>query len=177
MSVSATVITNAGPLMALGKLHRLQLLADLHPVVRMPTAVYDEVVHQGLARGQSDARSVRRFWRRQRWPIDEVSTDALASVETIARLGRGERAALALARQWSPALLLMDDATARAEARRLGLAVRGTLGVLVQAYRRNLIDFDEVEFLIEELAARADIWISPALCGRVLDELRRPKLE
>jgi len=173
MSVPATVIANAGPLIALGKLNRLQLLADLYGVVRTPEDVYDEVVHQGLARGEPDARVVDRFWRRQRWPIDVVTPAALDSLRVNAQLDRGERAVFALALQLSPALVLIDDAAARAEARRKGLPAHGTLGVLARAYRQDLIAFGEVEFLVGELAARVDIWISPALCRRVLDELRR----
>jgi predicted nucleic acid-binding protein len=66
----------------------------------------------------------------------------------------------------------MDDATARAEARRLGLHVRGTLGILVQAYRRHHLSFLQVELLLEEIASRPDIWISAQLCNQVLAQLR-----
>ena len=45
------VLCNAGPLMALGKLNRLDLLAGLYGEVQIPRAVYNEVVTQGLARG------------------------------------------------------------------------------------------------------------------------------
>jgi predicted nucleic acid-binding protein len=38
------VLCNSGPLMALGKLNRLDLLADLYGEVQIPHAVYDEVV-------------------------------------------------------------------------------------------------------------------------------------
>jgi hypothetical protein len=41
--------------MALGKLNRLALLKNLYSTVLMPTAVYIEVVQQGLALGEPDA--------------------------------------------------------------------------------------------------------------------------
>jgi predicted nucleic acid-binding protein len=44
------VLCNAGPLMALGKLNRLHVLADLFDQVQIPRAVYEEVVTQGLVR-------------------------------------------------------------------------------------------------------------------------------
>lgn len=69
-------------------------------------------------------------------------------------------------------LVLMDDTVARAEARRLGIPARGTLGVLVHAYRQHHLSLHEVEYLIEELAESPDIWISAALCWRILAELR-----
>ncbi len=45
------VLANAGPLIALGKLNRLDLLADLYHDIQITPVVYDEVVTQGLARG------------------------------------------------------------------------------------------------------------------------------
>jgi predicted nucleic acid-binding protein len=68
--------------------------------------------------------------------------------------------------------VLLDDEVARAEARRLQLQVRGTLGVLVQAYRAQLLALIHVELLIQEIAVRPDIWISARLCEQVLTSLR-----
>ena len=96
MSVPVTVVTNAGPLIALGKLNRLQLLADLYGVVRMPGDVYDEVVRQGLTRGEPDAAVVRRFWHRQKWPVDTVSAATLDALSVEAQLGRGQAPSLLL---------------------------------------------------------------------------------
>src|SRR6266851_3999465 len=58
-----------------------------------------------------------------------------------AKLGAGEREAITLAEEISAELLLVDDGTGRQEARRRGLAVRGTLGVLGLAARHGLTDF------------------------------------
>ena len=69
-------------------------------------------------------------------------------------------------------LVLLDDETARAEARRLNLRVRGTLGVLAQAYHAGILAFPEVELLLQEIAARPDIWIGAKLCEQVLRALR-----
>ncbi len=46
------------------------------------------------------------------------------------------------------------------------------LGVLVQAHRTQLLTFAHVELLIQEIAARPDIWISAKLCEQVLASLR-----
>ncbi|MDH3600240.1 MAG: hypothetical protein OEU26_11440 [Candidatus Tectomicrobia bacterium] len=44
------VLANAGPLIALGKLNRLDLLVDLYREVQTTPMVYDEVVTQGVVR-------------------------------------------------------------------------------------------------------------------------------
>lgn len=167
------VIAIAGPLIALGKLNRLDLLAALYSKVNMPAAVYDEVVRQGSLRGEPDAARVKRFWQRQAWPVTRIGEKSSAIVEFSTVLGLGEREALTLALHQTPALVLMDDATARAEAKRLGILVRGTLGIVVQAVRTQYLSLDEAESLIDEVEAHSDIWISPLLCRAVARELQR----
>ena len=68
----SVVLCNSGPLMALGKLNRLDVLAELYDEVWVPQAVYAEVVSQGFARGAPDALIVSLFWQRQGWPVVEV---------------------------------------------------------------------------------------------------------
>ena len=137
MSAQTIVLCNAGPLIALGKLNRLDLLTDLYEEVQIPRAVYDEVVTQGLARGAPDALTVRLFWRHQRWPIVDVPDAVLSAYTPPVVLDPGETEVLALAQTLADPLVLLDDEVARAEARRLKLRVRGTLGILVHAYRRS----------------------------------------
>jgi len=165
------VLCNSGPLMALGKLNRLDLLAELYDKVQIPQAVYNEVVSQGLARGAPDALIVRLFWQRQGWPVVEVPPEVLSAYKPSVILDPGEREVLALARTLTAPLVLLDDQVARAEARRLGLRVRGTLGVLVQAFRGGLLSLLQIEWLLNEIAARPDIWIGSKLCNQVLRSL------
>jgi predicted nucleic acid-binding protein len=122
----SVVLCNSGPLMALGKLNRLDLLAELYSEVQVPKAVYNEVVSQGLARGAPDALIARLFWQRQRWPVVEVAPEVLSAYEPPVILDPGEREVLALAQTLADPLVLLDDEVARAEARRLELRVRGT---------------------------------------------------
>mgnify|MGYP000952279242 CR=1 FL=1 len=169
-----TVLCNAGPLISLGKLNRLELLAELYGQVQVPRAVYDEAVTQGLALGAPDARTIRLFWQAKDWPIIKVTAAKLAAYQPPVILDPGETEMLALARTLPDVLVLLDDETARAEARRLKLRVRGTLGVLTQAYRSKILSFPEVELLLQDIAARPDIWISAKLCEQVLQTLREP---
>jgi len=168
------VLCNAGPLTTLGKLNRLDLLAGLYGEVQIPRAVYDEVVTQGLARGAPDALTVRLFWQRQGWPIVDVPDAVLFAYTPPVVLDPGETEVLALAQTLTDPLVLLDDEVARAEARRLKLHLRGTLGILVYAYRKGLLSFGQVELLIREIAARPDIWIGARLCEQVLASLRKP---
>ena len=169
----SVVLCNAGPLMALGKLNRLDLLAGLFGQVQIPRAVYDEVVTQGLIRGAPDALTVRLFWQRQQWPIVDVPEALPSAYGPPVVLDPGETEQLALAQSLADPLVLLDDEVARAEARRLKLRLCGTLGILVRAYRKDLLSLDQVELLIREIAARPDIWIAARLCEQVLASLSK----
>lgn len=170
MSLSL-ILSNAGPIIALAKLYRLDLLTTLYGQVQIPRAVYAEVVTQGLARGASDALTIRLFWQQQDWPVIETPPEVLGAYQPPVRLHSGEQAVLALAQSLSAALVLLDDEVARAEARRLKLPVRGTLGVLVQAYRQKHLSRPQLELLFQEIGLRPDIWISAKLCRQILDSL------
>ena len=173
MNATSTVLCDSGPLIALGKLNRLDLLADLYGEVQIPQAVYNEVVLQGLASGASDALIVRLLWQRQGWPIVDVPPTMLAAYKPPVILDLGETEVLVLAQTLVNPLVLLDDEVARSEARRLKLRLRGTVGILAQAYREELLSFAQTELLIDEIAARPDIWISSKLCDQVLRSLRK----
>jgi predicted nucleic acid-binding protein len=174
LNTAPTILSNAGPLIALGKLNRLDLLAGLYGQIQIPRAVYAEVVTEGLARGAPEALTVRLFWESQDWPVVDVPAMALDSYVPSVTLDPGETEVLALAQTLSHALVLLDDGVARTEARRLRLSVRGTVGILVQAYRQGYLSYAQIDLLLQEIALRPDIWISAELCQQVLDSLPKP---
>jgi predicted nucleic acid-binding protein len=169
------VLVDAGPLIALGKLNRLHLLAELYETVHVPQAVYQEAVIEGWIRDTPDSLGIRLFLERHNFPILDVSKEVLQRYAPVPALGSGERHLLSLAQTLAgtETLVLLDDELARAEARRLGLSVKGTVGVLAQAFREGLLSWDETEMLLLEIAARADIWISEKLCREVLRQLQQ----
>ena len=174
MNTQLTVLSNAGPLIALGKLNRLELLADLYSQVQVTRTVYTEVITQGMARGAPEALTVRLFWQNQNWPIVEIAPETVAAYVPTVGLDSGETEVLALAQTLSNPLVLLDDEVARTEARRLKLRVRRTIGVLAQAYRQGYLSYARVSLLLQEIALRSDIWISAKLCQQVLSSLPKP---
>lgn len=167
-----TVLCDSGPLIALAKVGRLSLLLDLWPIVHVTEEVYAEAVAFGHALGAPDALTIRLFWQKHKLPIIAVSDNVLTAYQPGIKLDPGERATLAYALTLKDVLVLVDDEDARSEARRLRLPVRGTIGVLLEGYRRALLTLAEIELLFNEISARPDIWISANLCNRVLQMLR-----
>ncbi|MDE2799559.1 MAG: DUF3368 domain-containing protein [Gemmatimonadota bacterium] len=163
------VFCNSGPLMALSKIGALDILFRLFGQVRIPTTVYREVVIEGEKQGYLDARVIEMAIRQKQLIVEDVALDDLPF--EIISLDLGEKEAIYLGTKEPDSLVLLDDLKAREEAKRLGLTVKGTLGVLIQAYRENLISFSEVNAFLEAIVAHEDIWISAALCREVLKRI------
>jgi len=166
--MSKPVVANAGPLMVLAKLNLLHLLKQLYGRVSLPQSVFEEVVVEGMRRGFEDAHTLQLFLSQEGWQPTEVKDlpDELASLH----LDRGEQESIALALALDSPLLI-DEERGREVARQRGVKVRGTLGVLVQAYRAGLITADQLRLYFGQIEERTDIWISPALCRRLLQEI------
>ena len=162
------VVSDAGPLITLAKLNLLHLLERLYRRVYFPGSVYKEAVVEGLRQGLEDAHTLRLFLIQEGWETMEVENapDELISLH----LDQGELDSLALALAMN-ALLLIDEERGREEARRHRVKVRGTLGVLIEAYRRGFITSNQLRFYFDQIEERTDIWISPSLCHRLLQEV------
>jgi uncharacterized protein len=166
--MTTQVVTNAGPLVTFAKLNALHLFKDLYDTILIPQAVYQEAVIQGKQYGFQHAQRLSIFLQQQQWPaiqVERLSED----IET-AKLDRGEKEAIALALSRA-ALLLIDEERGRDVARQQRIPVRGSLGVLIDAYRQHLLSADLLKLHIAEIRQRSDIWISPTLCDKVLQEL------
>lgn len=160
-----TATTNTGPLIALAKLYHLHLLPALYGPLIVPQAVYDECVIEGQTRGYQDADVIQAFLGQV--GVLPVTPQALPpELAGDVRLGQGEIEAIALAKQHR-SLLLIDEVYARAIAEKMGLPSVGSLGILVEAYRRGNLSSDMLEELLITIEQRKDIWIHPALCERV----------
>jgi predicted nucleic acid-binding protein len=162
------VVADAGPLIALGKLGRLDLLQSVADTVLVPPAVVDEVVVAGERRGRADAIAVRQALRTglvRSSPAPKIEVPYSVDLRS---LGLGEREAIQLALNEHADAVLIDDMAARAAASELGLTVFGTLGIVVRALHADAIQQDEAADLLRAIQRRPDIWISAELIDRAL---------
>lgn len=142
-------VTNAGPLIHLSWLDRLDLLSSLFDEVIAPAAVRDEVLNAA-----SDIAGVAalRLGLQRGCPTVQVVTD-VASVKALrVWLDAGEAEALVLTKEVGANMVLLDDRRARSLALREGLAMTGTLGILRRARDTGLIA--AVSPLLSSLVAR-----------------------
>lgn len=154
------VVSDSSPLILLSRLGLLDLLPALLGRVIVPGAVYREVVHVG------DDLPGSRELRAATWTetVEHDPEDPLLRGLSV-QLGPGERSALSVALARGADLLLMDERLGRLAAVRLGLAVKGTVGLLVLARQRNLIP--SLRNRLEELE-HAGARLSPPLLEAAL---------
>ena len=166
-------VANAGPLIVLGNLGLTHLRSRGYDTILGPAPVYQEVVTRGLELGQPDAYAVQMAVARHDLVVVgvEVGETSAEGVEPCLHLG--ERAAIQLSSQEAADWVLLDVQLAREQALELGLCVKGTLGVIVEAFRQRLLNAEEVELVFQAILDRDDIWISDALVNRVEDAWRQ----
>ncbi len=156
------VIADAGPLIALAGIDALGVLRDLFGRVAIPDAVWAECTAKQSRDGARIGSALADGWL-----VRQAAGPQAPSIPLTPSLGAGESEAIALAMA-APRerLLIMDDRLARRYALRRGLAVIGTVRVLVLAEERGLVE--GAAACIEAMAANG-YRISPAL----LDLVRR----
>ena len=154
-------VADASPLNYLVWIESVEVLTKLYGKVIIPPEVRNELL-------APDAPSIVRGLADELPNWVEVHTPgaALRDDPRWRSLDLGERAALALANQLQPSLLLIDERAGSAIARGLGLQVTGTLGVLDEAARRKLISLADAIDRLKQTSFR----YPKAIVARLLEE-------
>jgi predicted nucleic acid-binding protein len=128
------VVADTGPLNYLVLIGHIELLPKLFGRMLIAQAARDELADR-------DTPTVVRAWIAQAlgWLEIRPKPDRDSGDGMTAALDEGQQATIALAVAVKADLVLMDDREGVAVARRKGLAVTGTLGVLDLAARRGML--------------------------------------
>ena len=151
-------ICNTSPLQYLHQLGRLEILPALTGKLVVLFAVMAELeAGRNLGCDVPDLRVLP--WVTGREPRSAPVLPLAAD------LGRGEAAVLALALESPDAVVILDDGLGRRAAELLNLRLTGTLGLLLDARKRRLIE--KISPMLDELD-RLRFRVSPATRAAVL---------
>ena len=134
-------VFNSSPIIFLTKLGIIESALGLFERIDIPSLVYSEIRQQQDA----SAEAVEDLIRRKRVSVLKAENERFVNALN-RRLGKGEAEAIALSIETGSDFVILDDHAARAEAMRLGLAVKGTLGII-----RRLIENGAFKSDLEEL--------------------------
>lgn len=155
------VVADTNPLNYLVLIEAVEILPKLYRSIAVPAEVREELL-------VADAPTAVRAWAES--PPDWVwvcsPSPALPDDPLLASLDAGERAAIALAARRQPSVLLIDERAGSLIARRMGLAVTGTLGVLDEAARQGLVSLPDAMARLRQTSFR----YPKALIARLLEE-------
>ncbi len=159
-----TVVADASPLIFLGRIRQLALIRRvLGDDVVVPQQIREEVLATPLDRAESV--ELHRFLAAAR--VERVDSPR----DFAAGMSRADKAAMTLAVGLKADLLLTDDRTVRRLATVEGVRALGTLGVLLLALRRGLVDGAEVRRLIDDLVGSHGFRIGVELYAAVIREI------
>jgi len=154
-------VVNASPLILLGKIGHVALLSELSDELVVPDVVAREV--GAKPQGERVLAEVASL------PGARIEAEVAISAELAAwNLGRGESQVLALAGAAAGSRAVLDDLEARRCAQSIGLPLIGTLGVVLRARRRGVIE--AARPVIEHLR-RVGLYASDQLIERALAHL------
>ena len=122
------VVIDTSVLIALSRIGKLDLLRNLYTLVLAPRAVAEEY-------GEPLPEWIK---------VLDVKNKQLVRA-LLEYLHRGEAEAITLAIEAEANIVILDDKKARSIARRLGLKIIGTVGILVLAKKQKLLDDIEAE--------------------------------
>jgi predicted nucleic acid-binding protein len=131
------VVADTSPLNYLIQIHCQDLLPALYERVLVPPAVIAELDHPATP-------AAVRTWlaHKPEWIVLGRLQSPSDTLQALPELDPGEREAIQLALDTHADLLLMDEKLGVRLARRRGLKVIGTLGVLVQGANNGLVDIN-----------------------------------
>jgi len=138
-----TVVSNAGPLIALARIESTDLLPRLYGRITIPPSVRSEI-----ADTERERPGVETFESAD-WLLVRSTSDPSAVQVLRQNLDAGESEAIVLSLDIEADVLLMDEALGRRIATKRGITLSGTLGTLLIAKEENLID--EVAPMLDRL--------------------------
>ena len=136
--MTAVVVADAGPLIAMGRAGCIRLLRDLYSSVLVPPAVHHELHVDSERPGAVQLKAALEDGSLSVGQLGAESKSTLS--ELLVLLGAGEAEAILLAEQVDYRFLLIDERRGRLIARRRGVPVTGIGGVLLAAKKHGLID-------------------------------------
>ena len=163
------VVSNSGPLIHLTVVGLLELVFKLYDVILIPQSVYNEIVVIGKEEGHSDAILLEQAISSGKIKVEKVfaNTQKLST----SKLHQGEINTIMLALQSEIEIILLDDEEARIFARKLNIKVKGTLGILIELFKKKFLKLEEALKYLKKI--NTVMYLSSDVYSYVQNELEK----
>ena len=173
MVTFSAVVADAGPLIHLARINKLDLLHALFKEIHIPNAVKIETVDKGKTQGYVDAIAIEKAASSGWIKVAQAKPNA-EKLAKEANISIGEAEAIILAKQMETTKLLIDDARARRIAQTLGLKPHGTIYVLKLALVKKIISKKEYKQSLQK-AFNIGLYLTTELYMRAIKNASAPE--
>ena len=162
------IISDTTPIICLMKIKRLDLLEELFGEVLIPDAVFRELTTNVTFKEEADIVKSSEFIK-----VSSIQNrKSLEILQAASGLDAGESEAIILADELKSDVLIIDERRGRKVAQNLGIAITGTIGILIQAYHEKILSEEEVKSCFEYLK-NSSIRLSDTLIQEALSIMQK----
>jgi predicted nucleic acid-binding protein len=140
------IVLNSSPLIFLAKLGYLNQFIEYPDDFYIPESVAEEI----SAKLDPASQTIQTLINADKLQVRASSLITLVN-SLNQRLGKGESEAIALGVELNADYVLLDDSTARREAKRLGLSIKGTLAVIKKINKDGKIIIESLDSLYQQI--------------------------
>jgi len=156
------LIADAGPLIALAKIKKLDVLQGLYGTIIVPEKVYSEFeIDSNRAGSQHLEKAVLKGWIK----IVKIKHPPISIISDSIDEGEAEAITLAIENKTKYPQLLIDDRKGRLVAKHHDIKIIGTAGILLMAKKEELLL--QVKPVLTQLL-KVGYRISAPLCKKIL---------
>ena len=160
------VVSDTTPIISLMKVGQLELLHKMFDVVFIPRAVYLELTENKTFLEEAKIIQECKFIY-----VEKVGNEkSVIILRNFTGLDAGESEAIILADEKCSDVLLMDEHKGRQVAKKMGITITGTIGILTQAFDEGILTKEDVKGCIEQLKENG-IRISEKLYQRLMEHI------
>lgn len=139
------VVSDTTPIISLLKANQLDLLQKMFRNVYIPHAVYQELIQNSAFQTEAETIKACDFIF-----VDNITDQrAVMLLRNFAGLDLGESESIILADEKKADALLIDEHKGRQTAKKIGIKITGTIGIIGQAFDEGLLSVSEVEMCIQ----------------------------
>lgn len=135
------VISDSTPLITLMKADCLDILREIFGDIFIPETVFSEVTDNETYQKEAEMIRNSNFIK----VVKVHNEESVSLLQRIAGLDKGECEAIIFADESNADLLLMDEAAGRKTAKKMGLKIMGSVGVLISAFKIGLLSVTDIE--------------------------------
>ncbi|MBI4439157.1 DUF3368 domain-containing protein [Candidatus Woesearchaeota archaeon] len=171
------MIADSSILIVFARINRVGLLNRLYGTIQVPRSVYKEIVEEGEKSGHRDVLILKKAFGDGRIKVIDMDRDCKRLSEKLLvanpNIGDAEADVIALA-AGSEKAALIDEHPARMAAKLQGVKCVGSLGLLLKAFSKGIINENETKTILHAIL-KENFRISPVIVAEFYAEMDRMK--